>query len=74
MSAAVSPGTGRTYGVERVCAVWDLARSSFYAARQATAGAKVPARRRGPKPKISDQELLAAILADMESSPFQGGG
>ena len=47
MSAAVSRGTGRTHGVERVCAVWRLARSSFYAARQASAGAKLPAKRRG---------------------------
>jgi transposase InsO family protein len=32
------------------------------------------ARRRGPKPKISDKDLLAAILADLEASPFEGEG
>lgn len=74
MSAAASPGTGRAYGVERVCAVWGLARSSFYAERQASAGAKLPAKRRGPKPTISDESLLAAIRADLDASPWQGEG
>ncbi len=32
------------------------------------------ARRRGPKPKISDEDLLAAILADLEASIFEGEG
>lgn len=74
MSAAISPGAGRAYGVERVCAVWGLARSSFYAARQESAGARLPAKRRGPKPTISDADLLAAIRADLEASPWQGEG
>ena len=33
MSAAVSPASAKTYGVERVCAVWEQPRSSFYAWR-----------------------------------------
>lgn len=37
MAGSVSPATGRRYGVARVCKVWDVARSSFYAAREATA-------------------------------------
>jgi len=32
MATAISPGAGRCYGVARVCQVWDLPRSSFYAA------------------------------------------
>jgi len=74
MSAAASPGTGRVYGVERVCAIWGLARSSFYARRQARCGARLPARRRGPKPAISDADLLVAIRADLDASPWQGEG
>ena len=74
MSAAVSPGAGRAYGVERVCAAWGLARSSFYSGRQAAGGAKLPANRRGPKPTISDENLLAAIRADLAASPWQGEG
>ena len=30
MSAATSPGTGLAYGLQRVCAAWGFARSSFY--------------------------------------------
>ena len=40
----ISPATGRHYGVARVCQVWDVPRSSFYAARQAAAAAG-PAKR-----------------------------
>ena len=74
MSATTSPGTGRVYGVERVCAIWGVPRSSFYAEQQRklTEPARPTARRRGPKPKISDEDLLAAILADLEASPFEG--
>ena len=74
MSAATSPGTGLAYGVERVCAVWGLARSSFYLRRQASGGGKLPARRRGPKPTIPEADLLAAIRADLAASPWQGEG
>lgn len=51
-------------------------RSTLYA-RQARETAKiVPLHRarRGPKPKLSDTELLAAIRADLEASPFVGEG
>ena len=33
-AAAISPTTGRAYGVARVCQAFNLPRSSFYAARQ----------------------------------------
>jgi putative transposase len=76
MAATVSPATGRHYGVARVCQVWDVPRSSFYAARQAAAAAgpaKLPARR-GPKPAVSDDALLAAIKDDLARSPWTGEG
>ena len=76
MSRTTSPGTGRVYGVERVCAIWDVPRSSFYAEQQRKVSepTRPTARRRGPKPKISDEDLLAAILADLEASLFEGEG
>ena len=77
MTAAVtSPTTGRRYGVARVCRVWELPRSSFYAARQkaATAAPPPPPRRRGPTPAVSDEALLAAIRADLARSPWHGEG
>ncbi len=77
MAEATSPTTGHRYGIARVCRVWELPRSSFYAARQpeadttATAGGPT---RRGPKPAISDTALLAAIRADLARSPWTGEG
>ena len=32
----------------------------------------VTKKKRGPRPKITDEELLALILEDLESSPFIG--
>ena len=73
MSAATSAATGRSYGVERVCRVWELPRSSFYTQRAEVKPA-TRAGKRGPKPKVSDQELLKLIRADLAASPFQGEG
>lgn len=76
MAGTVSPATGRRYGVARVCEVWGKPRSSFYAVRRAV-GDPAPARpkgRRGPKPTVSDADLLAAIRADLARSPWSGEG
>jgi putative transposase len=75
MAAATSPATGRTYGVRRVCAIWGVARSSFYdARRQEERPHQSPAGRRGPKPALTDVELLAAIRRDLDRSPWTGEG
>src|SRR3712207_4207250 len=77
MAEATSPAIGRPYGVARVCRVWEVAKSSFYAARQAGADGTEPAARparRGPKPAISEQDLLTAIRADLARSPWTGEG
>jgi putative transposase len=74
-AAAISPTTGRTYGVERVCTTWEQPRSTFYA-RRAVARAMTPRplAKRGPKPKYTDEELLAFIRADLLRTPFIGEG
>ena len=74
MSAATSPGTGLAYGLRRVCAAWGMAHSSFYAMTSGQHAEQPPAKRRGPKPAISDQALLVAIEADLEASPWEGEG
>ena len=74
MSAATSPGTGLAYGLRRVCAAWGMARSSFYAMTSGQHAEQPPAKRRGPKPAISDEALLVAIEADLETSPWEGEG
>lgn len=76
MSGETSEGTGKSYGLERVCRVLELPRSTIYA-QQARESAKVVplfAQRRGPKPKVSHADLLAAIRGDLEASPFTGEG
>ena len=73
MADVTSAATGRRYGVARVCQVWEVPRSTFYAAQQAGAAeaesSPSPACR-GPKPAISDADLLAAIRADLARSPL----
>ena len=52
-------------------------RSSTGSPRAMTSGQNAerpPAKRRGPKPAISDQALLVAIEADLETSPWEGEG
>lgn len=76
MAAAISPNTGRAYGVARVCDGFGVARSSFYAwRRQQECPDPPPAPlRRGPKPAISDAAVLSAIRADLDRSPWIGEG
>jgi transposase InsO family protein len=76
MSRETSVGTGKPYGLERVCRVLEFPRSTIYAQQQrqaATVVALHPARR-GPKPKVLDADLLSAIRADLAASPFAGEG
>jgi transposase InsO family protein len=72
MSAAISPSTQRPYGVQRVCRVWVVPRSTFHRAKQPAEPGSV--RPRGPKPRLDDAGLLAAIQADLAASPFTGEG
>ena len=75
MASTVSPAAARPYGVARVCQVWDVPRSSVCAARQPKlASAAAPPARRGPKPVVSDEALLAAIKDDLARSPWTGEG
>ena len=76
MSRETSEGIGKPYGLERVCRILEFPRSTIYA-QQARESAKVLALRplrRGPKPKMADADLLAAIRADLDASPFTGEG
>ncbi len=73
MSHAHSISTRRAYGVQRVCRVWDRARSSVYARRQATR-LRAPLRRRGPVGAAPDEVLVGHIRRVLEASPFHGEG
>ena len=75
MSATTSAATGRCFGIQRVCQVWERSRSALYA-RRARAHHRLGAgpARRGPPPRPSDAQLLAAIRTDLARSPFHGEG
>lgn len=74
MSRETSPGTGKCYGLQRACRVLQFPRSTIYAQQARAKVATLHPKRRGPKPKVSDEALLAAIRADLASSPFVGEG
>jgi transposase InsO family protein len=72
MSRTLSPSTGKSYGVARVVSVWNLARSSFYAARQRKQHPRDP-HKRGPK-VLCDEELLDEIRQILAAPVFAGEG
>lgn len=72
MSRTLSPSSKRRYGVARVTAVWQLARSSYYAARQRQQQPR-PAAKRGPR-RLSDEELAREIRQLLEQSVFHSEG
>ena len=76
MSAATSAATGRCFGIQRVCQVWERSRSALYARRARAHHHRLGAgpARRGAPPRQSDAQLLAAIRTDLARSPFHGEG
>ena len=75
MSQALSPATGRAYGLARVARVWHLSRATVYRHR-AVAGAAAPASpvRRGPVGACSEAELVEHIRAQILGSRLHGEG
>lgn len=66
--------TGKPFGIERVCRVWEYPRATFYQHRAVAAFGKPNPGKRGPKPKLSDEQLLELIRQDLKNSPFIGEG
>ena len=78
MSSAVSPVSGRPYGLARVCrarrpAARRLARSTVHRRRGLASGARPP-RRPGPGGPMPDTDLVATIRGVLAASPFHGEG
>ena len=63
MSETTSAATGRCFGIQRVCQVWERSRSALYVRRARAHHHRLGAgpARRGPPPRQSDAQLLAAI-------------
>jgi len=73
MSHACSISVGRTYGLQRVCRVWHVARSTTYARRVRARTVRVSIRR-GPQGPCSDEQLVEQIRTVIRESPFHGEG
>ena len=72
MSRAVSPSSGRAYGLARVARVWGVARATVH--RRRRPAPEVPRRRPGPGGPMPDADLLEAIRAVLAAGPFHGEG
>ena len=71
MSETISPTTHRKYGIQRVCAAWQCPRSSLYYSKKSANASKS---NRGKRAKISEEDLIQAIITDIQESPFHGEG
>ena len=73
MSRRVSASAKKPYGVRRVCKVWEISASTFYAwlKRQQT---NVIPLRRGPQGPLPDEDLVSAIKNIIKTSPFTAEG
>lgn len=71
MSRTISPAAGRPYGVKMACQALNHPRSSFYWSKRPQSH---PPKKRGPKPKWTDAEVLDFIRRDLNRSPFVGEG
>jgi transposase InsO family protein len=77
LARSASPGTGRRHGLQRVCRIFGLARSTAYylKAREAIPPDQRPVpRRRGPVGAATDDELVGHIRRALAESPFHGEG
>jgi len=72
MSGAVSPVSGKPYGLAAVCRAWGLARASVY--RRQLPLRTEPRRRPGPVGGLTDAALLVEIHRVLATSPFHGEG
>ena len=71
MKGAQSIPTRRAYGVQRICRVWGRARSSVYARRHATRGARITAPRAGRcRPGRGGREIDAQHPEDRCQAPI----
>ena len=75
MSQAISPSSGKRYGLARVSRIWKVPRSTVYFRRQKSQRpADWSSRRRGPQGPCSDEDLAKKVRLVIEDSPFHGEG
>jgi hypothetical protein len=74
MSQTASESAAKRYGAERVCEVLEQTISTFYDRQERVQklAQGIKPGKRGPKPSVSDEELLDLIRHDLAASPFRG--
>ncbi len=73
MRTYISPGTGRPYPLRLICEVYQVARSSVYAAARPEPRVGT-LQKRGPKTRWSDAEVVDGIRTVLATCPFHGEG
>jgi transposase InsO family protein len=74
MSRAVSASAGIPYCLVRVCRAWEIPRSTVYFRRTRATKSLSPPKKRGPKPRISDKDLVDKIQEVLEETHWTGEG
>ncbi|QDV39268.1 IS2 transposase TnpB (plasmid) [Tautonia plasticadhaerens] len=77
LARSASPGTGKRYGMQRVCRIFGIARSTAYylKAREAVPPEQRPVpHKRGPVGAGTGEELVGHIRRVLAESPFTGEG
>jgi putative transposase len=77
LARSASPGTGKLYGMQRVCRIFGMARSTVYylKAREAVPPDQRPSpKKRGPAGAATDDDLVGHIRTVLAESPFHGEG
>ena len=70
MSEVHSPSTGRRYSIKRVCAVWQIPRSTMHSQLRRSSLTDLPVpRKRGPVGVATDEELVSLIRQVIDASP-----
>ncbi len=75
LSRSASPATGEQYGLQRVCRIFGMARSTAYylKAREAVPPERRPvAKKRGPVGAATDADLVVHSRRALAESPFHG--
>ena len=60
MSQSTSSTSRKCYGLQRVCRVWGISRSTIYHQKRQKGNLMKP-RKRGPRPILCEQEVLSLI-------------
>ena len=74
MSATMSPSALKTFGIKRVCTVWNISRSPIHRHKVRALHGATPNKKRKPTTYLADAQLFEEIKILLRNSPFVGEG